>query len=201
MAPVVVGVGHRLRDVATQDPDRAVSRYLSGLSRVGAGLEKQRQRILDQKANAPRIRAGSHEIVDFTGNEGLDLDYYIFEMVRLRDMGKAIRGSFKDEHAAIGALLDRFDKRVPRLGEIRNALVHIVDRDHLDDVMWFESVVRRLQDGRVEYLVDPRYGHHDAALELLQALRAFLHGRLRVSIAENPSRPLGEQIAARNMDR
>lgn len=187
--------------MATQDPDRAISRYLSGLRRIEAGIEAQRGRILDQRESAPRLRAGGHELIDYTGNEGLDLDYYVFEMVRLRDIGRAIRGSFKDEREAIEAMLDRFDDRVPLLGGIRNALVHIVDRDDLDGVMWFESVVRRLPDGSVEYLVDPRYGHHDAAVELLQALTAFLRAKLRASIAADPPRPLDEQIESRNRGR
>lgn len=175
-----------------------MSRYLAGLRRIGAGLEAQRSRVLDQSQNAPRIRAGGHEIVDYTGNEGLDLDYYIFELVRLRDLGRSIRGSFKDDRAEVESMLDRFDQRIPRLAEIRNALVHIVDRDHLDDVMWFESVVRRLPGGRVEYLVDPRYGHHDAAVALVEQLAGFLRARLRRSIAEDPPLSLDQQIAARD---
>jgi len=184
--------------MATQDPDRAISRYLSGLRRIRSGIEIQRGRVLELKQSAPRIRAGGHEIVDYTGNEGLDLDYYVFEMVRLRDIGRSIRGSFKDEREDIQVMLDRFDERVPRLGQIRNALVHIVDRDHLDDVMWFESVLRRLPGGRVEYLVDPRYGHHDAALALLEELSALLRAKLRTSIEADPPRPLDEQIAEGN---
>jgi len=78
--------------MATQDPDRAISRYLSGLRRIRSGIEIQRGRVLELRQSAPRIRAGGHEIVDYTGNEGLDLDYYVFEMVRLRDIGRSIRG-------------------------------------------------------------------------------------------------------------
>lgn len=39
---------------------------------------------------------------------------------------------------------------------------------------WFNSVVKLLPNGSVEYLVDPRYEHHDAALELSRALARYL---------------------------
>ena len=40
--------------------------------------------------------------------------------------------------------------------------------------MWFDSVVKVGPHGSVEYLVDPRYQHHNAAIELSEALSKYL---------------------------
>jgi hypothetical protein len=39
-------------------------------------------------------------------------------------------------------------------------------------------VVRLLPNGSVDYLVDPRYEHHDAAIELSRALGTYLRADL-----------------------
>lgn len=67
-----------------------------------------------------------------------------------------------------------FDQAVPHLRSIRNPLTHPSDDNRLDGVAWFDSVVRLLPNGSVEYLVDPRHEHHDAALELIRALGTYL---------------------------
>jgi hypothetical protein len=63
---------------------------------------------------------------------------------------------------------------IPDLREIRNPLTHIDGRARLDNVVWFDSVVRTGPDGSVAYLVDPRYQHHAAARTLIEALTAYL---------------------------
>jgi hypothetical protein len=58
-------------------------------------------------------------------------------------------------------------------------VTHPSDDDRLDNVAWFDSVVRLAPSGPVEYLVDPRYQDHDAALELSRALLTYLEAALR----------------------
>jgi hypothetical protein len=50
----------------------------------------------------------------------------------------------------------------------------VVGDARLDNVVWFDSVVRTGPDGSVAYLVDPRYQHHEAARALVEALTAHL---------------------------
>lgn len=74
-----------------RDLDKAASRFLNALRRTGAGLQKQRERILDQAANAPRLLPDSpYEFINLTGDDGNDPDYYIYELARLQDLGKSI---------------------------------------------------------------------------------------------------------------
>ena len=70
--------------------------------------------------------------------------------------------------------LASFDQAVPNLRSIRNPLTHPSDDNRLEGVARFDSVVRLLPNGSVEYLVDPRYEHHDAALKLSRALETYL---------------------------
>jgi hypothetical protein len=72
--------------------------------------------------------------------------------------------------AEIVDALAKFDQAVPNLHGIRNPLTHPSDDTRLDGVAWFDSVVKLLPNEAVEYLVDPRHQHHDAALELSRAM-------------------------------
>jgi hypothetical protein len=74
--------------------------------------------------------------------------------------------------------LATFDAAVPALRKIRNPLTHPSDDARLDAVAWFDAVVKLHPDGAVEYLVDPRYEHHDAAVELSRVIREFLEREL-----------------------
>ncbi len=186
--------------MVTKNADRAITRYLAGLRRVRAGLEGQRQRVIDGADAAPRLAGIDREVVDFTGDVGLDLDYYIFELVRLRDVAGAVIRSLDPHSLELKAARERFIEAIPHLADLRSRLTHLVDLPDLDDVSWFNSVVRLLPGGKVEYLVDPRYQHHDAAMALVETLETYLRGRLRVSIALDPPAPLKEQIARRNGD-
>jgi hypothetical protein len=53
-------------------------------------------------------------------------------------------------------------------------LTHPSNDERLDDVAWFDSVVKLGPNSSVEYVVDPRYQDHDAALELSRALSRYL---------------------------
>ena len=74
-----------------RDLDKSASRFLNALRRTSAGLEQQRRRILDRAAKAPRLLPGSQfPVINLTGDPGNDLDYYIYELARLQDIGKSI---------------------------------------------------------------------------------------------------------------
>lgn len=134
----------------------------------------QRGRILDRTAQAPKLFAGTvHEIVDFSSDVGSDLDYYIFELARLREVARIVIEKFGRPSEIVEAL-SAFDTALPHLRSIRDPLTHPSGDHRLDDVMWFDSVVKVGPHGSVEYLVDPRYQHHNAAIELSEALSKYL---------------------------
>lgn len=112
-------------------------------------------------------------MIDLRGDPGNDIDYYVYELARLQDLAKEMNRAFGDPAEVVHALAS-FDATVPALRTIRNPLTHPSDDARLDGVAWFDSVVKLRANGEVEYLVDPRYGHHDAALELSRALSAYL---------------------------
>jgi hypothetical protein len=145
-------------------------------TRITTGLELQRQRIQDCYDRAPRLLPGSTiEVVDLTADRdrGNDLDYYIYELGRLQDAGREILKAFDRPQAVVDAL-EAFDRAIPNLRRIRNPLTHTDGTDRLDNVTWFSSVVALEGVGQVRDLVDPRYGHHDAALALAKAIESYL---------------------------
>jgi hypothetical protein len=181
--------------MATRDLDKTASRFLNALRRTGAGLECQRQRIVQRAANAPRLLPGGPvEVIDLTGDTGSDLDYYIFELARLQDIGKALATVFGRVLGPQQGLLEAqavFEAAIPRLREIRNPLTHPNDDEKLDQVGWFSSVVSTAPDGRVSDLVDPRYGHHEAAMAYHATLTSYLRAHVTASIELNPPRRPG----------
>lgn len=158
--------------------DRSIAkrRFHFMTTRIVAGLELQRQRILDRYDRAPRLLPGSAlEVVDLTadGDRGNDLDYYVFELARLQDTAREMLKAF-DKPQQIFDALQTFNDDIPNLRRIRNPLTHTDDTDRLDNVTWFSSIVELEGSGRVKDLVDPRYGHHDAALALARAIESYL---------------------------
>lgn len=165
------------------DAVRARSRFLAALRRIANGLETQRGRIMRRAAEASKRFGGTDlEVTDLTGDPGNDLDYYVYELARLQDLARTINEMFDQPDEIVDALAT-FDQAVPNLRRIRNPLTHPSDDNRLDDVAWFDSVVKLLPNGAVEYLVDPRYEHHDAALELSRALATYLQIDLQSSTA------------------
>ncbi len=139
----------------------------------------ERDRIQHQAGTAPRLLEGTeHEVVNLTGLPGNDLDYYIYELGRLRDEAREIIKVFDSPAEVIDALAV-FDAEVPKLREARNPLTHASDDSRLDDVAWFSALVRLGPSGAVEYLVDPRHEHHDAAENLAASMLAYLRAGLR----------------------
>ena len=53
-------------------------------------------------------------------------------------------------------------------------VTHVADNRGADDVIYFGEAVRLRPGGGVEYLVDPRYEHHDALGRLVDAVEAAL---------------------------
>lgn len=152
------------------DRERARANFLAGLERIEAGLALQRGRIVGWSAAAPEVIPG---VTDLRGAPSQDLDYYIYELARLQDLARKV-ADVLDEPTIVVDSLAEFDRRIPGLRRIRNPLTHIDGWDRLVGVLWFDSVVEAGPDGSVSYLVDPRYGHHDAALLLVEQLRGFL---------------------------
>lgn len=164
--------------MVTTDPTLAQTRFIAGARRIVAGIERQRERIEQRRAEAPRLLEGTpHEAVVFSADGDNDLDYYVYELARLRDLTCEAIKAFGKPQELVDARA-AFDAVVPRLREIRNPLTHTSDDARLDDVAWFDAHIRLKPDGSVEYLVDSRYQHHDAALVLGDAVLAYLRRSL-----------------------
>lgn len=162
--------------MVTRDPVRAQSRYIAGARHIVAGIKRQRERIEQRRAEAPRLLAGTpHETVVFSTDGDNDLDYYVYELARLQDLTRKAIESFGEPPELVDALA-AFGAAIPNLRKIRNPLTHVKDTAHLDDVAWFDAHIRFKPDLSVEYLVDSRYQHHDAALALGEAVLAYLRG-------------------------
>ncbi|HSH61680.1 MAG TPA: hypothetical protein VK988_18940 [Acidimicrobiales bacterium] len=79
--------------------------------------------------------------------------------------------------AAASAAKVCFEKALPGLREWRNQYGHPDHPGNHGWVTYSEAVIRLLPDGGIEYLVDPRHEHHDAA-ERLHAELADILGPL-----------------------
>ncbi len=156
------------------DLDRARSRFINAINRFIVGARLQRERLATTAAKAPRLLEGTpEEVIDLTGTPGNDLDYYVYELGRLQAAAREIVKVFGEPPEIVEAL-KVFDTAVPNLRAARNPLTHASDDSRLDDVVWFSALARMKPGGDVEYLVDPRYGHHDAAEALAAAMLNYL---------------------------
>jgi hypothetical protein len=104
-----------------------------------------------------------------------DLDFYVLSAWRVRSTAVRVRDRLSHlDTAPIREALLRFDARVPALQGLRNWLMHPSDPGDIGDVVWFgDSIVRRLPNGEVRYLVSPE-DHHPAVESLYEELTAFL---------------------------
>lgn len=149
------------------------------------------------RAKAPRLLEGEPaEGVNCTDVPDSDLWCDVYELGRLGDLTKTVAGWF-DEQSLIDAL-GELDTQSPHLHQARNRWTHVVDEGYLDWLVNFDCIVRLAPWESPEYLIDPRYRHHDAALGCLVAVESFLRGQLRPQMKADPAEPLVEQIAARN---
>jgi len=117
--------------------------------------------------------------VNLTDTPGNDLDYYIYELVRIREAARAICKVFESPPEVVDALAT-FDGAIPHLRETRNPLTHVSDDDRLDNFGWFSALVRFGPNGSVERLIDPR-DQHGAVEALAEVLLAYLGGGLAAS--------------------
>lgn len=183
--------------MAKRDLDKSASRFLNALRRASAGLAQQRQRILDRAANAPHLFPDSQfPVINLTGDPGNDLDYYIYDLARLQDIGKSIIKVFGQPQELVDAQA-KFDVGIPNLRVIRNPLTHPNDNDELDEVAWFSSAVKLKPDGSVEELVDPRYEQHEVATAYHLALEGYLQARVQSAMLADPPKSVDQQIADR----
>lgn len=165
--------------MVTQDVDKARTRLIRATTRAIAGARLERSRIQEIADRAPRLLEGEvHEVINLTGQPDNDLDYYAYELARLQDVARTTIKVFGSPQEVVDALAE-FDAAVPNLRMARNPLTHPSDDDRLDDVGWMSALVRFGNGGAVEYLVDPRYDHHDAAERLAQSLLGYLRAGLR----------------------
>ncbi len=172
--------------MVTKEAANACARFLQAHPRISQGLELQHRRIISRTASAPRLPVGpSRDVIDLRGDLGNDIDYYVYELARLQDLAREIIARFGDPPDLADALAS-FEAAIPALRRIRNPLTHPSDDARLDDVAWFDAVVKLQPDGGVEYLVDPRYSDHDAALKLSRALLSYLEGEVRDKVACTP---------------
>jgi hypothetical protein len=166
----------------SKDPDKARSRFITAVKRFQTGIRLQRLRMLDAEENIPKLLPGSeNELKFFAHLPANDLDYYVYELGRLQDAAREIIKVF-DEPVGVVAALERFNETIPKLREARNPLTHASDDARLDNVGSFSAVIRFIDYGNMEYLVDPRYEHHDAAEALADELLRFLQEDLPDSI-------------------
>lgn len=180
-----------------RDLGTSAGRFLTALRRIGAGLAQQQQRILDRAAIAPRLLPKSQfPVINLTGDLGNDLDYYIYELARLQDVGKSIIKVFGQPKELVDAQT-AFDAGIRKLRVIRNPITHPSDNDELEEVAWFSSAVKLKPDGRVEQLVDPRYDQHDVAMAYHSALTSYLGARVQAAIAADPPKSIDQQIVDR----
>ncbi len=164
--------------MATAALDRGRSRFIHAVDRFIEGARLEKERLRQNSQSAPRLLTGTlYEVVDLTGIPGNDLDYYIYELGRLQDAAREISKVFDKPPAVVDALT-AFDADIPYLRKARNPLTHASNDARLDDVAWFSALVRYRPNGLVEYLVDPRDHHHDAAEALASALLAYLRAGL-----------------------
>lgn len=119
-----VEVGLRLSVVVRRNLNQSASRFLQALQRIHVGLQQQPERVLDRAESAPRLmRDSSYEVIDPTGDLGNDLDYYIYELARLRDVGESIIEVFEDPQQLVTAQ-EAFGAAIPKLAVIRNPITH-----------------------------------------------------------------------------
>lgn len=167
--------------VPSQDPDRARSRFIQAINRFLPGAWLQKRRLEAQSASAPRLLPGTeYEVVDLTGVPDNDLASTSTSLGRLQDAAREVITVF-DRPVEVVAALAEFDGAIPRLREARNPLTHASDDSRLDDAAWLSAFMHLKPGGKVEYLVDPRFQHHDAAEALAETLLAYLRAGLRAT--------------------
>ncbi len=105
----------------------------------------------------------------------VDMNFYVVAAQRLREVARQTHKRLHIEET--GQALDEFDRRWPRLKELRNSEEHVTgpSLDAPAGVWYFNNSVVDLQGGNVEYIIRVE----DARLAINK-----LHEALRASLAE-----------------
>lgn len=105
----------------TQDIDTSVRRFLAANKRVTAGIVKQHQRIVSREKDLPRLLAGTpEEVIDTTGAFQNDVDYYIYEVGRLRGLVNTEALVVFSHPPELVDAVSTFEEAIPHLQSIRN---------------------------------------------------------------------------------
>jgi len=159
---------------------QAPYRFTIAVERIIKGARLQRDRLAQRDTEKTRpllpYSAESRQIIDLTGEDGHDLDYYVYELGRLQDAAREIIKRFHEPDDVVAAL-DTFDQAIPYLREARNPLTHPSDDSRLDNVAFVGAVMKLGPNGSVQYLVDPRHRHHEAAEALAKELLDYLRSQ------------------------
>lgn len=184
--------------MAQRDYEKAAQRFLFAARRTTKGLKLQKERIEWEADNAPEILPGSKiKVRVLDSDKSTDIDYYVYELARLEDIGKSVIRVFGKPPKLVDAQAT-FDRAIPLLRKARNPLTHPNDNDEMEGFMWFSSLVMDDGYGNTQALVDPRYGQHDAAMAYSKVLTDFLSGVIQQAIEQDPPQSLAKQIAERN---
>lgn len=106
--------------MAQTDLTKAAERFLFITRRMHAGLTLQHERLQTRTANAPRLLPNSpYEGINYGADPGIDLDYYVWELGRLRaaadsSIKVADRAGGPSTQPIVDALLS-FDRAIPKL--------------------------------------------------------------------------------------
>jgi hypothetical protein len=144
------------------------------LRRARRGAALSRRRLLDALDAAPIVtESAMGPVRDQTWLHAWtiehDVSYYAWEAVKIVNIARKVRGDHR-----VQAALDAIEESAPGLSDFRDAITHPEDNRTADDVL-FAAAAMRLQPGlQPEYIVDPRYGLHDALEALVSAAEASL---------------------------
>lgn len=85
--------------------------------------------------------------------ERVDIDFYVVAVQRLREVARMVRERLQIKEA--GQALNEFDKRWPRLKDLRDSEEHVTgpSLDAPAGIWYFGNSVADLQAGSVEYII------------------------------------------------
>jgi hypothetical protein len=184
--------------MAQRDYEKAAQRFLFAARRVTKGLRLQKERIEWEAEHAPEVLPGYEiQVRVLDSDKSTDIDYYVYELARLEDIGKSVIKVFGGPSQLVDAQA-AFNEAIPLLRRARNPLTHPNDNDEMEGFMWFSSLVMNDGYGNPQNLVDPRYEQHQAAMAYSKALTDYLSGVIKQAIEDDPPQSLAKQISERN---
>ena len=144
------------------------------LRRARRGAALSRRRLLQALDAAPVITQSlMGPVKDLTGTNAWtvehDLSYYAWEAVKILNIARKVRGDHR-----VQAALDIVAERSPELEGFRNAVTHPEDNRTADDLLFAGAALRLRPGMQTEYVIDPRYGLHDAIEDLVAAAEVAL---------------------------